>query len=173
MGLTTHQSAAYCIARRAPTTFTKYKRIEMTDKGEKKEKTFYVPHVKFSERLRVYPSRNPHSVPERIHLCHVWRDWRKFPSIFKREEKTNPAGNRRGKSGRFSKENVTAQDEDLTDCLRTDYIVGEELHPISGTTPNKGKDVVSCEKPHAGKVVDLAASQEVSLENFNSHLFAN
>ena len=172
MGLTTHQAAAYCIARRGETTFTEHKRIELTDRGEKKEKTFYVPHVKFSERLKVYPSRNPQSVPERIHLCHVWKDWRKFPSIVKRKEKANPAGNRRGKSGRFSKENVTAQDEDLTDCLRTDY-VGEELHPISGTTPNKGKDVVNCEKPHAGKVVDLAPSQEAALEIFNSHSHAN
>ena len=54
MGLPIHQGAALAIARRGGTTFTKH----ISFKEDPKGKHIYIPHARFSERLRVYPSRS-------------------------------------------------------------------------------------------------------------------
>jgi len=138
MGLTIHQSAAFAIARRGATTFSSHDKKTLVD-GILKTKKVYVPHVRFSERLKAYPSKNPPPSPARIMERHVWRDWREYPPIFKRKEK--PSCHKGNGRGRLAKASVTTPDD-------LDYFEGLR-HPGTGNTPVPGNLVNLAEGPNS------------------------
>jgi len=138
MRLSTHQSAAFAIARRGATTFSSHDKKTLVD-GILKTKKVYVPHVRFSERLKAYPSKNPPPSPARKRERHVWRDWREYPPIFKRKEK--PSYHNGNGRGRLVKASVTTPDD-------LDYFEGLR-HPGTGNTPVPGNLVNLEEGPNS------------------------
>ena len=173
MGLTRHQGAAYAIARRAATTFTKHVRVSKTEviinpktkAREPKKETFFVPHAKFSERLKVFPSKNPPVLPERNRMGHVWSEWGKvkLPSkpAGKQKDGRLSHSKRMSRSGKGAKAPITAQEEErdeqvLLDCLvptlhlETGSNVCNGNGAIANIMPASGKEEVICERPKLG-----------------------